>query len=363
MVGGRMKRILTIGVILLFIGSIWSSTGFNLEKDSPIPLRDGKTLYVGGSGPGNYSKIQDAIDNASDGDIVFVYDDSSPYVETLIVNKSIRLIGENKHTTVIKIEGNDDHIINAHRVNVNGFTLLGNKHAIIDISANNIIISNNTIDQIILIHNCYSNNSVISHNRITKASIDVLWDNIIISDNIISDCDNFLGCIYVGVTGCSNITIIGNEINNSSYYGIWIFRRLYDCIISNNKISNNSIALTIDESNDILISRNIFDNNNVALRIGDCNNINISENAFIKNHHGIHISGPGYPNYIYHNNFIRNMRNAHFSFGSINNKWDGNYWNRPRFLPKPIFGSIVFSVPNWINFDWCPAKVPYDIWV
>ena len=30
-------------------------------------------LYVGGSGPGNFSKIQDAVDNTSDGDIVFVY--------------------------------------------------------------------------------------------------------------------------------------------------------------------------------------------------------------------------------------------------------------------------------------------------
>ena len=43
----------------------------------------GNTLYVGGSGPGNYTRIQDAIDNASDGDTVFVYDDSSPYFEII----------------------------------------------------------------------------------------------------------------------------------------------------------------------------------------------------------------------------------------------------------------------------------------
>lgn len=34
--GVRMKRLLTIGIILLFIGSISSSTGFNLEKQSTI---------------------------------------------------------------------------------------------------------------------------------------------------------------------------------------------------------------------------------------------------------------------------------------------------------------------------------------
>jgi hypothetical protein len=35
-----------------------------------MPL--GKTLYVGGSGPGNYTKIQDAIDNSNIGDTILV---------------------------------------------------------------------------------------------------------------------------------------------------------------------------------------------------------------------------------------------------------------------------------------------------
>lgn len=46
---------------------------------------DGKTLYVGGDGPGNYTKIKDAIDDSSDGDTVFAY--SGTYKENLIVNK------------------------------------------------------------------------------------------------------------------------------------------------------------------------------------------------------------------------------------------------------------------------------------
>jgi hypothetical protein len=45
-------------------------------------------LYVGGTGEGNYSRIQDAIDDAVDGDTVFVYDDSSPYYEHIRINKS-----------------------------------------------------------------------------------------------------------------------------------------------------------------------------------------------------------------------------------------------------------------------------------
>jgi hypothetical protein len=61
----------------------------------------GKTLYVGGSGPGNYTKIQDAIDDASDGDTVFVYDDSSPYYKNMVIDKKINLTGEHRETTVI----------------------------------------------------------------------------------------------------------------------------------------------------------------------------------------------------------------------------------------------------------------------
>ena len=63
-----MIKTLIIGVISLFIRMVINSSfAFN----NPVSI--GNTLYVGGSGEGNYTKIQDAINNASDGDTVFVY--------------------------------------------------------------------------------------------------------------------------------------------------------------------------------------------------------------------------------------------------------------------------------------------------
>jgi hypothetical protein len=47
------------------------STAKDIEKSQTTSK--GNWLYVGGSGPGNYTKIQDAIDNASNGDTVFVF--------------------------------------------------------------------------------------------------------------------------------------------------------------------------------------------------------------------------------------------------------------------------------------------------
>ena len=64
-------------------------------------INDGNTLYVGGSGPNNYTKIQDAIDDAEDGDTIFVYDDSSPYLEDFVIYKSVTLMGENRNTTIL----------------------------------------------------------------------------------------------------------------------------------------------------------------------------------------------------------------------------------------------------------------------
>ena len=81
--------------------SITPSIAVDTGKKPAMPVSNGNTLYVGGSGEGNYTKIQHAIDDASDGGTVFVYDDSSPYNENLNVDKSINLIGEDRNTTII----------------------------------------------------------------------------------------------------------------------------------------------------------------------------------------------------------------------------------------------------------------------
>jgi hypothetical protein len=93
-------------------------------------VKSGTIFYVGGSGPDNYTRIQEAIENASNGDTVFVYDDSSPYYENLVIDKSIYLIGENQDCTIIngsKLNSLLDTIeIKANNVYISGLSVVEN---------------------------------------------------------------------------------------------------------------------------------------------------------------------------------------------------------------------------------------------
>ena len=119
-----MKKIIGLLVCMLLIGTTLTVSGTVSEKINPTPLVSGNTLYVGGSGPNNYTKIQDAIDNSSHGDTVFVY--NGTYIENVKINKSIRLIGEDKNTTYVY--GNTTHWdkifkLTTGNIEIKGFTV------------------------------------------------------------------------------------------------------------------------------------------------------------------------------------------------------------------------------------------------
>jgi len=253
-----MKRILAIGIILLFIGSISSSTGFNVIEQSNT-TSNGKTLYVGGSGPGNYTKIQDAIDNASDGDTVYVYDDSSPYYENVVVNKSINLIGEDRDSTKIQGDGYENVInVTSDWTNITGFTVMSNQSYPrgINLGSNhNTVTGNNLSNNGVGIGlSTYSSNKTIIENRITYNNIRnneygiflKLADNNTIKGNNITD--NYYrkkgGGIYLFYSNNNN-TIIGNNISNNGG-GISLYGPNKYNILRSNIINNNTYNLGVE---------------------------------------------------------------------------------------------------------------------
>lgn len=306
----------------------------------------GNTLYVGGSGEGNYTKIQDAIDNASDGDTVFVYDDSSPYYEYIIINKSIDFFGENMDTTILNGFYHTVVVnISADRVRMSGFNIISDRYSVsvgLEIKSNDNTIINNYISD------CWFGMLISGSNNI-------------ISNNII----NSVVLYGIGLGLSSNNLIKNNNISKPSI-GI----ALYECDnnkIENNKISYNGIGLLLNESNSNIISTsNMIENNDEGIILSYSEN-NIIESNIIKNcERGINLR-LSKNNIIQKNNFLRNKRHAYFE--NCRNKWRNNFWNRPRLLPKAILGAIRIDQPwpfqdiviHWINFDLRPSLKRYDI--
>ncbi len=189
-----LKKSFAFGTTMLFI-VVCTIPSINADV-SELNICGGSILYVGGSGPGNYSKIQDAIDFASDGDTVFIYNDSSPYFEHVEINKSIILMGEERSSTIVDGTGEISVIsVFADDVNIMGLTIKnsssdgiyvnGSNH--IDIIGN--VISNNGRNGILLKHSSesYVIHNVISSNDNTGIMLAVSSSNCISHNNFLNN--------------------------------------------------------------------------------------------------------------------------------------------------------------------------------
>jgi parallel beta-helix repeat protein len=127
------------------------------------------TFYVGGSGPGNFTTIQNAIDAAFAGDTVFVYE--GVYYENPIVTKPLTLIGENRDRTIINSSDTSTVVyVPASGSMVAGFTLTNGTGIFSSgITLNNVrncIIENNNItDNYMGIHISSSSQNTITNNK------------------------------------------------------------------------------------------------------------------------------------------------------------------------------------------------------
>ncbi|UCF49243.1 MAG: right-handed parallel beta-helix repeat-containing protein, partial [Thermoplasmatales archaeon] len=183
-------------------------------------------LYVGGSGEGNYTSIQDAIDNASNGETVVVLNDSSPYVENVVIDKTIILIGEDKESTII--DGGES----------------GNT---IEISANNTVIRNFTITKgtngLYLNSGCEYNdiyNNKIEENSIGIYLFDVCKWNTFESNIIENNTDDGIHLHYGGVSDNNDFnSFLNNSVSYNSGDGIDIGSTCSGNVLDGNVLDGN----------------------------------------------------------------------------------------------------------------------------
>jgi parallel beta-helix repeat protein len=272
------KIIIFIICIILVISSVSSINGVKIEKripDETFYYRN--ILFVGVDGPNNYSKIQDAIDDASDDDTVFVYHDT--YYETIIINRSINLKGEDKTTTIIN--GSEIGVvltINADFVNITGFTFQKSNlyNYAIEVKSDFNNISNNIfIDNGYGIYTIGTNNNTIKGNTFSNhrwICIYVLESNYnIITDNYFNNNDPGSGVSI----GYSDFSIISNNYFTWTKYGIST-GFCDNLVIANNNLIGKSIETAIDLSytNSSIISDNNIDSWTTGIQI-DSSNYNI----------------------------------------------------------------------------------------
>ena len=285
-------------VFLLVVGSVSSTV---LIKNSSSPI-DARTLYVGGSGPGNYSRIQDAVDNASTGDTVFVYSASAPYYENIAIHTSIYLIGENRETTSIE-GGNHAVWIYAPGVTVSGFRI-SNVGDFWNCAGFYITSDGNNI----------SNNNIVNNLRMNGV---YLYDS-------------------------SYNTIVGNHIENNDYHGMRVEYSSHNIIANNTIVNVRGYGIDLAESTDNLIYGNTV------------------QQCFWG---GLVLDNMSTSNTFYHNNFINNSQNGFDP--AEGNVWDngsaGNYWDdyHGSDANGDGIGDTPYQIPGNISQDRYPLMKPY----
>ncbi|KAA0002823.1 MAG: hypothetical protein FE044_02375 [Thermoplasmata archaeon] len=298
-----------------------------LSTQQPSPPKH--ILYVGGSGEGNYSSIQAAIENASNGDTIKVY--PGIYNENVIVNKEVKIIGD----PTIDANGGYGIEIVANNVGIENFTIYNFSIGIYAHNIENVTISNCTIYNPSQ-HGAGIKFEYVEKSVINNTSVNNTWDGIHLrysSYNTISNCVSHNN-------GASGIFLFSSSNNN----------------ITNCTSSNNRDGMYIDNAagKNNIIRYNTFSNNN---------------------RYGIIITYST-ANYIYLNNFIDNADNGYSTSGNIfhslstisynysGNGYEnylGNYWSdyNGNDVNNDGIGDESYAIDSNVYDDY-PLMMPWE---
>jgi parallel beta-helix repeat protein len=323
----RVERLSVIVALLVL-----TSTFYLALTILPVNVK-AATLYVGGTGPDNYSKIQLAIDDANPGDTIYVY--SGTYNEDVGVYKPLTLIGENRGTTIIRGTGSADTVVvTTDGVTITGFTA-ENSGSLFGASG----------IRLLVVQNCHVTNNIVTNN-VRGISVSESYNNTV-RDNIVSNSENgiyvensaynriadntaFNNAAGIYLKRANNNTITGNTLFDNGY-GIILLDSSY-AVLDDNVMTGNGIFIdggsrgfwnthSIDTSNSVngepvqywknvtggtvplnagqVILANssnvLVDNQNVSsasigIEVGFSSHITITDNTALSNYHaGIHV--------------------------------------------------------------------------
>lgn len=264
-----------------------------------------KTLFVdddatpGGNGSleAPYQTIQEAVDNAKNGDTIRVFE--GLYLENVVVDVMVHLIGNGSaDTTINASESGDVVTITADYVNMSGFAVEGSgtdSESGIFVQANHTTIFNNScsnnIRSIRLLNahfNSIHNNTCNDNTDESGRGIVVMYsNNNTVSDNICSRNEQS----GILVQESSNNTIVKNICNDNKFNGI-AFDLASENTLRNNSCSGNEVGISLDGSSSNNVDRNNCSGNSEdGISFGGGRSIVWNNTCNENGRHGIHLYG------------------------------------------------------------------------
>jgi parallel beta-helix repeat protein len=345
----QLIKVFAIGIIFLFFGITISPFGIS-EK-----IHVGNIITVDDDGDGDYTRIQDAVNNASAGDTIEVYSGTyyEHYIQIYLNNLTIRGIphelggGNDSGKPFVDGEGIEGtaglfYFSDTKGVTIDGFHI-----------ENGGVPPGDWYTMSASIRADFATHATITNNTITLNGHDIgiaLYDGD--GHNIIRD----------------------NQIVTIGYTAITIDNSDYNMVI-HNYVSGCKDGIVVISSTYNNISENVVSNcRGMSVNLWDADFNTVSYNNFKDTIDEIYIAD-GYRNYFFYNNFINNSQTYYYGewvisrcvFRLFNNKWDANYWDDWKGIgPKVIRGELFIQFKNVyrrpsFSFDWHPAQEPYDI--
>lgn len=335
------------------------------------------------------TSVKAAVEMAEDGDVIRVKKGIYKESDIKIINKSIRIIGENNPVIDAEMKGTA-FSIQAENFTLEGLTIIniGKSHtseyaAILVAHSKNFIIENNTLENVffgILIEK--SADGKITGNNISSNAVKQdnsgngihLWHtkNVDISNNNVSGTRDGIYLEFAATSVISN-----NYCKNNLRYGLHFMFSNHNEYLDNVFESNGagvavmfskhikmyrnhfkkswgsaSYGLLLKEINDAELKNNVFENNTIAISADGTNRIDYIENDFISNGYAIKIRGACYKNVFQRNNFLYNSFDVAYS-GRINeNEFDNNYWSEYTGydLNKDGIGDVAYRPVKLFSF-------------
>jgi nitrous oxidase accessory protein len=306
-----------------------------------IVKAESETIVV----PDDYESIQEAIDNTGEGDTVLVKS-GTYYNQTISINKSLSLIGEDSQNTILK-----------SRPETTSF-MIPNITSVVEVKADNIRISGFTIDHYDRGISGSGNYTQIIGNIFTAnwdhTSINVLGSYLEITNNSIyggrSNTGIHIGGSYNTVTDNKIVgtsagirlwgnsgTVSGNELIDSDH-GIYVSGNLH--AITQNNIIGGEIGLALICSGCVISENNITEQTERAIWVDNTAKDNVVRGNLLAPNQGYAVyltvltdmEGP-INNTLYHNTIMGDGHSVHFTGYNQLNFWDsgypsgGNYWS------------------------------------